>query len=42
VGKGIASNRMETRGFGESRPLAPGKTDEDRARNRRVELHPIQ
>ncbi len=40
--KGVSSGRMDPRGFGESRPLAPGKTDEDRARNRRVELHPVQ
>ena len=41
VGRGI-TNRLDAQGFGESRPIAPGRSDEDRARNRRVELHPVQ
>ena len=40
--KGVTGQRMQAVGFGESRPLAPGRSDEDRARNRRVELHPIK
>ncbi len=40
--KGVSAGRITAQGFGESRPLAPGRTDEDRAQNRRVELHPIQ
>jgi len=39
--RGVSAARLESRGFGESRPIAPGKSDADRARNRRVELHPI-
>jgi OOP family OmpA-OmpF porin len=42
VNKGIAPGRMQTKGFGETRPIAPGRTDDDRARNRRVEIVPIQ
>ena len=34
----IAPARMKTAGFGSSRPLAKGTSDDDRARNRRVEL----
>ena len=40
--RGVAAGRLESRGFGESRPIAPGRSDDDRARNRRVELHPIE
>ena len=42
VSKGIPAVQMRTVGYGESRPIAPGRTDEDRAQNRRVELVPIQ
>ncbi len=38
VGKGVATDRMTTAGFGKSRPIADNKTDEGRAINRRVEL----
>jgi OOP family OmpA-OmpF porin len=38
VGKGIASDRMTTRGYGESVPVATNETDEGRELNRRVEL----
>ena len=40
VGKGVAAGRMQTVGYGESRPIAQGRSDEDRARNRRVEIVP--
>ncbi|MEC8848381.1 MAG: OmpA family protein [Pseudomonadota bacterium] len=36
--EGVAIDRISTRGFGESMPIADNDTDEGRARNRRVEL----
>lgn len=41
VGKGIASTRFRTVGFGESNPIADDRTEEGRERNRRVELYII-
>jgi outer membrane protein OmpA-like peptidoglycan-associated protein len=38
VAKGIAASRMTTAGYGDTRPLVPNTTDENKARNRRVEL----
>jgi len=38
---GIAPNRMTTKGFGESNPVASNATDDGRAQNRRVELRII-
>ncbi|MFQ3787517.1 OmpA family protein [Halomonas sp. A29] len=38
VSRGIAENRMTTRGFGLERPVATNETDEGRAQNRRVEI----
>lgn len=38
IKKGIQANRVVSFGFGKSRPLAPGKTDDDRKINRRVEI----
>lgn len=35
---GVAPERIEARGFGEERPVAPNTTPAGRARNRRVEL----
>ncbi|MDX2176545.1 MAG: OmpA family protein [Candidatus Sumerlaeia bacterium] len=35
---GVAADRVETLSFGEDIPLAPGESDEDMARNRRVEF----
>lgn len=38
VGKGIAPERLEYKGYGESRPMAPNQTPEGRARNRRTQI----
>jgi len=38
IEKGIASNRLEARGFGESNPIASNNTREGRRTNRRVEI----
>lgn len=35
---GVSARRLEARGYGETRPIAPNDTEEGRARNRRVEL----
>ncbi len=38
VSAGVASDRLEAKGFGDSRPLVPNLTDGNRARNRRVQF----
>lgn len=40
--QGIASSRMTTKGFGPDRPMESNATKDGRARNRRVEIKPIQ
>ena len=40
--QGIAAQRMTTEGFGPDRPIASNHTKEGRARNRRVEIKPVQ
>jgi outer membrane protein OmpA-like peptidoglycan-associated protein len=38
VGKGVSENRLEAKGYGETRPIASNKTAVGRAQNRRVEM----
>lgn len=41
VSKGIANNRIQIEGKGESQPVADNKTDDGRAKNRRVQIEVI-
>jgi OOP family OmpA-OmpF porin len=41
VSKGIETNRVYTEGKGEKQPVADNKTDEGRAKNRRVEIEVV-
>jgi len=38
IGRGIAKERLEAKGYGETQPIADNTTEEGRARNRRVEM----
>ncbi len=42
VDKGVEAERLTTKGFGFTKPAASNKTKEGRAKNRRVQLTPIQ
>ena len=42
VNNGVSTDRLQARGFGESRPIADNSTEDGRAQNRRVELNPIE
>jgi OmpA-OmpF porin, OOP family len=41
VDGGVAGNRLESRGFGETQPAAPNDTPENLQKNRRVEFTPL-
>jgi OOP family OmpA-OmpF porin len=41
VSEGIAADRIDTRAFGESQPVADNSTEAGRAENRRVEVTPL-
>lgn len=38
IGHGIAASRLSSHGYGDTQPLVPNTTDENRAKNRRVEV----
>jgi outer membrane protein OmpA-like peptidoglycan-associated protein len=42
ISKGINVNRLKSKGYGESIPLVPNTSDENRAKNRRVEFKIIE
>jgi outer membrane protein OmpA-like peptidoglycan-associated protein len=42
IKSGVAGSRLTSRSFGLSKPAAPNNTPEGRAKNRRVELHPVR
>ena len=42
VNGGINASRVSSEGYGESKPLMQGQTEEARAMNRRVEMHVLK
>lgn len=41
VGKGILAARLQAKGYGDSRPIAPNETEEGKSNNRRTEINVI-
>lgn len=39
VSKGVPASRLNAKGYGESKPLVPNTTDENKQKNRRVEIN---
>jgi outer membrane protein OmpA-like peptidoglycan-associated protein len=42
VARGVETGRLESDGYGETRPLAPNQTRKGKAQNRRVDLAIVQ
>jgi len=42
IGKGVDPKRLTTKAFGETKPIASNKTEEGRAKNRRVDFRIVQ
>lgn len=42
IARGIAPERLIAEGFGDSRPIAPNRTADGRARNRRIEIRSVR
>jgi OmpA-OmpF porin, OOP family len=41
VGRGVPKERLQAAGFGSKQPIASNKTEEGRAKNRRVAFVPV-
>jgi outer membrane protein OmpA-like peptidoglycan-associated protein len=38
IDSGVPESRVQAKGFGEDKPISPGNTNADHAKNRRVEF----